>query len=248
MKWLDAIEQILSEADEQLHYGELARRIMTRSLVDTSSQTPDITVHASVGQDIRRRRERGFPPRFTIDSGVIGLAEWSAPALKEAQDVVEQVRNQAHRDLMTELRKLDGTQFESFLEVLLIRMGYEVEVIGGAGDDGIDLVAESGGGVSPQRIGIQAKCLGSNRRVGPNVVRVLRDALPTKECQSGAIISTARFDDRAVEVAKEPGRLAIQLTGPDELAELAARYGAGISSRPIELLYENLEEVFSKST
>jgi len=247
MKWLDAIEHVLREADEPLHYGELAKRIMKRQMVATQSKTPDITVHASVSQEIRRRADRGLPPRFTIKAGDIGLAEWSAPPLKDAQLTVDKLREKAKRELLKKLRQLEGADFESYLEVLLIRMGYEVEVTGGTGDDGVDLIAESSGGVSPQRLGIQAKCLGSGRETGPNPIRLLRDALPSKECQVGAVISTAKFNDDARRVAAEPGRPPVELIGPEELAELAAEHGVGISARPVDLLFEDLDGVFGKS-
>ena len=207
-----------------------------------------ITVNASVSQDIRRRQHRGLPPRFILDSAEISLAEWVAPPLKEAQTTVDLFRDKAKRDLITKLRQLEGAQFESFLEVLLISMGYDAEVTGGSGDDGIDLIAENTGGVSPQRTGIQAKCLGSNRRVGPNTVRLLRDALQSRNCQTGAVISTVKFNADAQRIAAEAGRPAVALIGPDELAELAAEHSVGISSRPADLLYEDLQGVFSKST
>lgn len=197
---------------------------------------------------MRRRVDRGLPPRFTIQAGDIGLADWSAPPLKEAQVTVDKPREKAKRELLQKLRKLDGGDFESFLEVLLIGMGYEVEVTGGTGDDGVDLIAESSGGVSPQRIGNQAKCLGSGRETGPNPVRLLRDALPSKDCQAGAVISTARFDADAGRVAAEPGRPPVELIGPDELAELAAEYGVGISARSVDLAFEDLDGVFGKPT
>lgn len=247
MKWLDAVELVLRDADEPLHYGEVARRVTARKLVATRSQTPDITVHASVSQEIRRRQERGLPPRFTISVGEIGLEEWQAPPVKDAQLAVDQLRAKAKRELLTALRRLSGEEFESYLEVLLIRMGYEVEVTGGSGDDGVDLIAESIEGVAPQRVGIQAKCVGSSRQIGPNPVRLLRDALPSKGCHSGAVIATAGFNADAIRVAVEPGRPVIQLIGPDELGDLAVEYGVGISSRSVDLVFEDLDSVLGKA-
>ena len=61
---------------------------------------------------------------------------------------------------------------------LLVAQGYDVTVVGGADDDGIDLIAELSTGIGAQRIGIQAKCHGASRSIGPNTVRLLRDALP----------------------------------------------------------------------
>jgi len=65
-------------------------------------------------------------------------------------------REHARREFLRRLRELDGPDFESFLEVLFTRMGYDVVVTGGSGDDGIDLVAELTGGIAPHRVGIRA--------------------------------------------------------------------------------------------
>jgi restriction endonuclease Mrr len=245
MKWLDATEQVLRDFGTPVHYEELAIEILRRHLVETRSQTPAITLHASVSLDVRRRQEKGLPPRFTIGYGDVGLAEWEPGPSDEAREIIERTRGRAQRDLLARLRDLDGADFESFLEVLLSEMGYSVTVIGGTRDDeGIDLVAELAGGAAPQRIGMQAKCLGPRREVGPTVIRLLRDSLDTQGCNAGAVITTARFNADAVRVAEEPGKLPIELIDGSRLVDLAVEYGVGVRIENLTMYHEQLEGVF----
>jgi restriction endonuclease Mrr len=241
MKWLDAIERVLREVGTPTGYRDLANTVVREQLVATESQTPDITLHASVSQDIRRRRSRGLPPRFTISAGDIGLAEWSTSPPDDAVDTIERSRSRAKQELLRKLRELDGAQFESFLELLFTKMGYDVAVTGGARDDGIDLIAALSGGIGAQSVGVQAKCLGPRREIGPNPIRLLRDALPAQECNAGAVVATCRFNADAVRVAQEPGRPPIKLIGPKELTDLALEFRVGVRSETIDLFVEDLE-------
>jgi restriction endonuclease Mrr len=243
MRWLDAAEQVLRETETPVNYNDLSATIIRRQLVETESQTPAITLHASLGLDIRRRINRGLPPRFTVFKGEVGLAEWDVGPFEEALQTIENTRQRARRDLLAKLRRLDG-EFETFLEVLFTEMGYDVTVTGGSDDDGIDLIAELSTGIGAQRIGIQAKCFGANRNIGPNVVRLLRDALSTRECNAGAVVSTCRMDPRAVEVAAELGKIPVELVDHERLLDLAFEYQVGIRLESLEAYSEDLEGVF----
>ena len=244
MRWLDAAEQVLHQADTPLNYNEVAGTIMKRQLVETESRTPAITLHASVSIDIRRRASRGLSPRFTMVGGVVSLAEWDVGPFEEALKTIEKTRDRARRDLLAELRKLKGEDFEAFIELLFTEMGYDVTVTGGSGDDGIDLVAELSTGIGAQRIGIQAKCLGANRTVGPNTVRLLRDALSTRQCNAGAVIATCRMDPKAIEAAAEAGKTPVELVDNERLVDLALEYKVGIRSESLEVFSESLETAF----
>src|SRR5262245_29866589 len=125
-----------------MHYVELAEIILHKNLVDTQSQTPAITLHASINLDVKGRRERGLPARFLIrPGGDSTLAEWEGGPLEEARRALASSRVRAKRDLLRRLRDLDGSEFETFLERLFTAMGYDVTVTGGSGDEGIDVVA-----------------------------------------------------------------------------------------------------------
>jgi restriction endonuclease Mrr len=219
--------------------------IIKRKLVETQSKTPAITLHASVGIDIRRRESRGLQPRFTITHGEVGLAEWGVGPFEDALKTITKTRERARRDLLAELRKLNGEEFEAFVELLFTEMGYDVTVTGGSGDDGIDVVAELSTGIGAQRIGIQAKRLGANRTIGPNPVRLLRDALSTRLCNAGAVVATCGMDPKAVEVAAEPGKTPVELVDHDRLLDLALEYKVGIRSESLDVYTANLMSAFA---
>lgn len=245
MRWLDAAEQVLRNTGTPVHYVELANAILQRNLVITQSQTPAITLHASINLDIKARQARGLLPRFLIlRGGDITLAEWESGPLEEARNALVQSRHRAKRELLRKLRALEGAQFETFLERLFTEMGYDVTVTGGSGDEGIDLVAELVVGIGAQRVGIQAKCLGSQREIGPKTVRLLRDALTSRECNAGAVIATCRFNDDAIRVAGEAGKPPVELVNADRLTDLALQYGVGVRSEAIEAFSEDLDSVF----
>lgn len=108
-----------------------------------------------------------------------------------------------------------------------------------------DLVAELGTGIGAQRIGIQAKCLGANRTVGPNTVRLLRDALTTRQCNAGAVIATCRFENAAIEVADEAGKFPVELVDHNRLIDLALEFKVGIRTEPLDVYREDLKSAFS---
>ncbi|MHB8644096.1 MAG: restriction endonuclease [Gaiellaceae bacterium] len=243
MRWLDAAEQVLRETQTPINYNDLTTTILRRKLVATESKTPAITLHASVSLDIRRRAAGGLPARFTISQGEVGLAEWDIGPFEEALQTIENMRQRARRDLLAKLRKLNG-RFETFLEVLFTEMGYDVTVVGGSGDDGIDLVAELSTGIGAQRIGIQAKCYGANRSIGPKIVRLLRDALSTLECNAGAVVATCKMDPKAIEVAGEAGKIPVELVDHERLLDLAFEFQIGIRNESLDAYSEDIESVF----
>jgi restriction endonuclease Mrr len=247
VRWLDAAERVLEDNGTELHYVDLAESILHRSLVATESQTPAITLHAVISLDTKRRSERGLPPRFVIHrGGMVTLAKWESGPIEEARDALLRSRERARRDLLRKLRELDGSDFETFLERLFTAMGYDVTVVGGTDDDGVDLVAEPiAANVGSQRIGIQAKCRGGSRKIGQNTVRLLRDALGIYGCSAGAVVATVGFDERAAGVALEPGRPPVDLVDHERLTELAIQFKVGVKSETIEAYSEDLESVFT---
>lgn len=161
---------------------------------------------------------------------------------------IGRTRERARRNLLSKLRRLNGSEFEGFVELLFTKMGYDVTVTGGTGDDGIDLVAELGTGIGAQRVGIQAKCRGPNRSIGPNTVRLLRDALSTRQCNAGAVVATCRFDANAIEVAAEPGKPPVELIDNNRLTDLALEFKSGIRSGSLDIYREDLEGLFKVET
>lgn len=84
MSILTAVETVLTEAGEPLHYKEITKRLLNRGLWTTTGQTPDATVNAQLAVDIKQRGEASKFRRD--DKGVFALRVW-APANTQPQPV-----------------------------------------------------------------------------------------------------------------------------------------------------------------
>jgi restriction system protein len=75
MSILTAVETVLADAGEPLHYKEITKRLLNRGLWTTIGQTPDATVNAQLAVDIKRR---GKASKFRrTDKGVFALRVWT---------------------------------------------------------------------------------------------------------------------------------------------------------------------------
>jgi hypothetical protein len=232
MTWNDAAEQVLKKAGKPTDYKALATQILKDKLVQSESKTPHITLYASIALEGKAREERGIPLRFFIDKGEVGLLEWGRTGSDvQILNQAEKLRKDAKSDLLKRLERLPGPKFESFVEALLVKMGYEdVEVRGGSADEGIDLLCQMSQGINSVKTAVQAKCKQANKRVGPKDVRLLRDVLPKFQCSQGVLITTTKFNDDAAAAANEEGRLPIILIDGDKLAELCIEHEVGVKS------------------
>jgi restriction system protein len=237
MTWNDAAEKVLSEEKKPLHYKELTDKILERKLVETEGKTPHLTLYASISVENKSRQEKGRAPRFTIEKGEVSLVP---PAASTARaNLLKQIhseRENVKSDLLKKLRQLSGGEFESYLETLLIKLGYEnVELRGGSTDEGIDLFCEMSQGINQVKTGVQAKCKQAQREVGPKDVRLLRDVLPKFKCSQGVLITTSKFNHDAYEAATEEGRQPIILIDGDKLADLALEHEVGVKTQKITI-------------
>ena len=240
MKWNEAAEHILKERSQALHYRELAKTIIDRRLLETSSRTPEITLHASITLENQARRDRGIPPRFGIERGIVSLTEWEArpPRERSLTDQIAKQRESVKPDLLKKLRQLSGDKFESYVEALLVKMGYEdVELRGGPADEGIDLFCEMSEGMNQVKSAVQAKCKQAQNKVSAKDVRLLRDVLPKFRCSQGVLITTSGFTKDAQEAATEEGRLPIILIDGERLAELALEHEVGVKALELKAYF-----------
>jgi restriction system protein len=72
---LTAVETVLADAGEPLHYKEITRRLLNRALWTTTGQTPDATVNAQLAVDIKQRGEASKFRRAY--KGVFALRAWA---------------------------------------------------------------------------------------------------------------------------------------------------------------------------
>ncbi len=116
-----------------------------------------------------------------------------------------------------ELVALSPTQFEEAVAALLRRHGYrEVRRIGGAGDQGADLIGRDPRG---RRVVVQCKRYKSTNRVGAPVVRPLYGTKALYHAERALIVSTSTFSRPAVDEAR---RLDIDLIDGSALSRMLA--------------------------
>lgn len=113
---------------------------------------------------------------------------------------------------------LTGPQFEHWVAALMRRTGFsQVQVRGGAGDLGADIVAFGDG---RRRVVVQCKCLRADRAVGsPDIQRFAGTARTLHGADIAVVVTTGRFSRPAVEAA---ARLGIALVDRRALAAWAA--------------------------
>lgn len=132
---------------------------------------------------------------------------------------LRKVRRDARQRRWTELTRsiaptnwMTGTQFEYWLAALMRRTGFtHVEVRGGAGDLGADIVAVS---TSRHRVVVQCKCFRADRAVGsPDVQRFAGTARALHGADIPVIVTTGRFSAPATTTAARLGIVLIDRAG-----------------------------------
>jgi HJR/Mrr/RecB family endonuclease len=129
------------------------------------------------------------------------------------QDKEERLTRESIQKTPQQYSLLSGTDFERLLKRLFAAMGYEVQHIGQAGDQGGDLIANKGG----ERILIQAKCY-RDWSVGNSAVQQAVAAMKFYDCNKAMVITTSeKFTKEAVSLAKANS---IELVSKVRLSEL----------------------------
>ena len=114
----------------------------------------------------------------------------------------------------------DPREFELQVAQALQARGLSVEVTGGAGDEGVDIIARDPAPVTGGTYLVQCKRYAPDRKVGVAEVRELYGALQEKRASKGILATTASFSTPAIRFAEDK---------PLELldgAQLAAFIGA----------------------
>lgn len=240
LSFTDAAEKILREVKNPLTHKQLAQQAIERDLVQTESETPDISMHVSIRSEMKRRETRGEPQRFVfLGNGLFSLVDLVAgkPAEKTrtALEQVRESRNAAAQDLLAKLVSANnGPNFETMVADLLVAMGYQdVQVVGGKDDQGVDILCEKRDGLLKTKIAVQCKCKGLNQKIGPKDVSTLRDNLSTYQCQQGILVTTSELNEVAKQKAKEPGKEPIFFIEHAELLDLFAEHSIGIRSEQV---------------
>ena len=133
-----------------------------------------------------------------------------------------------YRAVLEQVLLLDDKEFEILVGHLLTALGFEgSEVTGKTGDGGVDATGELNvANLAKVKVFVQAKRYRLDTKIAASVVRQLRQAIPFGG--QGAFITTASFQDRAFEVALEPGFPRIGLINGRQLVDLLVEHWGDI--------------------
>lgn len=240
MSFLDAAEHVLRglQNGERLHYRDLTTRAIKDGLLHTVGTTPEATMAAQIGTEIRRREKRGETQRFVReDRGMVGLAKELPAGINEQ---IRKHNNEARGKLLKRVMAKTPDDFEELVKELLIAIGFEdVERTRIGPDGGVDvrgtLVV---GDVVRIRMAVQAKRW--KRTVSAPTVQQLRGSLDVHE--QGLVITTGSFTAQARQEAERSGASPVGLMDGEQLAVLLAEHELGARRRQHHLITVESDE------
>jgi restriction system protein len=97
------------------------------------------------------------------------------------------------------VRYMSGAQFEGFVAEIMRGLGYRATVLGGSGDQGVDVIATAG----KERIAIQ--CKNYAKPVGNKPVQEVYAGAQHHRCTAAWVVAPAGFTKGAVELARSVG-------------------------------------------
>jgi hypothetical protein len=97
------------------------------------------------------------------------------------------------------VKHMSGGQFEVFVASILRSLGYRITVLGGSGDQGVDVIAAAGN----ERIAIQ--CKNYRKRVGNKPVQEVYAGARHHRCTDAWVVAPEGFTKGAVTLARSVG-------------------------------------------
>ncbi len=223
MNYLEAAIRVLAEANEPLHYAEIARRAIVRGFIEPRGKTPEATMGSRLYVDTKREDTR----LKRASRGYFGLAEGRQS--DEIAKRVEALNEGTRRTLRKLLRDMPPDKFEALIGELLIALGFDeetVEVTNFSSDGGVDVRGVlQAGGITSVNAAVQVKRTKSN--IHAPVVQKVRGALTTHE--QGIIITTSDFSKGARAEAVAIGKTPISLVNGEDLLQLLVKHNIGVT-------------------
>jgi hypothetical protein len=199
----------------------------------------DSNIVAAIEEAIRSRLS---PVRIT--SGPPQVFDYQ----KDLDTAIKRAERETLQELMRQVAEMDPIAFEWLIGALLFKLGYtNVNVTKRSGDGGIDVTAKLvAGGITNINTAIQAKRM---RSVGRPVIQALRGSLHAH--QTGLVITSGRFAEKALEDAADPGKAAIACIDGQKLAQLLLEHRIGVERRtasiysltPKDLTLDSLQNI-----
>lgn len=231
LSYTEAAARLLEMEGTPVHYRDIADRVLASGWVASVSQSPAHTLNAALHQEIKRQRDRGDVPRFTmLGKGFVALTAWQGAGLEQQiQDHNERVK----AEMLGRLKAMDPFAFESLVQQLLVALGFEAEKTSNINDGGIDvrgtLVV---GGTLHTRLAVQVKRFAKN--VQAPIVQQVRGSLGVHE--QGMIVTTAGFSKDAQEEALQPNKTPIGLMDGTRLVDLLVEHSIGVLRQEVYVL------------
>ncbi len=189
-------------------------------------------------EEFREFRARRAPRRtlFGSENGAAVLSEETSQTPEELIGrAALELETSLRRELLGRLKSSAPSFFERVVLDVLKALGYGAgsggasEVVGGAGDGGIDGIIEEDR-LGLDRIYVQAKRYG-DQTVGAPVIQNFIGALQMRGATKGVLITTSSFTAQAEQAARLIPSLRIVLIDGDRLADLMIRHGVGVRVR-----------------
>ncbi|MCI0578977.1 MAG: restriction endonuclease [Chloroflexi bacterium] len=223
MNFLDAAYQVLQQAQEPLHFTEIARRALAQQLIITEGRTPDATMGSRLYVDTKKEDSR-FQ---RVGKGYFALAQ--RVQTDEISQRVNIINQRTHHQLGKFLHDMPADRFEALIGELLIAIGFEedtVQVTRYHRDGGVDVRGVLNAG-SITRINAAVQVKKWQKNVQAPDVQNLRGSLTTHE--QGIIITTGDFSPGARSEANAIGKTPISLVNGNELLELLIEHDIGVN-------------------
>jgi HJR/Mrr/RecB family endonuclease len=106
--------------------------------------------------------------------------------------LLEEKRKRFNASTLEELRSLSPSEFEELVAETYRAQGHQVQLVGGTGDHGIDLIVNS-----QRRETWLVQCKRYRGKIGEPIVRDFYGALKASDADGGAIITTGTISDAA---------------------------------------------------
>ena len=88
LTFTDSAQRILerSVTREPMHYREITKKALAENLLASKGKTPEATMLARIGDEVKKQKKRGDRPRFILyGEGYVGLSEWPKSGLPDDQ-------------------------------------------------------------------------------------------------------------------------------------------------------------------
>ncbi len=129
----------------------------------------------------------------------------------------------AYEFALQRVLELDAREFEILIKHLLEALGFEAEHTGKSGDGGVDVKGTLDvDNFAKVKVYAQAKRYKLGTKISAGTVRELRQTIPNGA--QGAFITTADYQNRAREIADEPGFPRIGLINGRQLVDLLIKH------------------------